>query len=279
MDGLALYESEQEKLSRIAINLSAQYDAIRNTVEGSGGALNLTPEFIKELHRLAMQDLYVCAGQFRDIRRIPRRSSVRIIGSKHKPPEDDFVQGQVEDLCDRVNSTVKHNPIGAAAFLLWKLSWIHPFHGGNGRTARAAAYLTLCIGFNQFLPGRPTVIEHFDANRRRYIEALRDADSAWEECGVPDVKQLERLLDDLLRLQLAPPIRQPVVARQEEIHPSMLEPGRVIQPPVYPPPPPGHAPAQTINARDGGTDPSMLEQGRAIEGVVHHPPQLPPADE
>jgi len=231
----ALYRSEQEKLALVERNLYLQYIAISKTVDESRGTLNLTPELIKELHRLAIQDLYSCAGTFRDTQRIPRRSSVQIKGSTHKPPEDDYVAGLVEELCDTVNATVAENPIRAAAFLLWKLSWIHPFRGGNGRTARAATYLTLCVGFNQFLPGRPAITEYIDANRAQYIDALKDADAAWE-MRVPDVTKLERLLDDVLKLQLAPP-PAPVVARQE-IDPSMLEPGRVIQSGGLPPLPP-----------------------------------------
>jgi Fic family protein len=205
MGGRALYQSEQEKLARMERNMSLQYDAIRKLVEGSGGSLHPTQEIIKELHRIAMQDLYSCAGQFRDVRREPRRSSVAIRGSKHKRPEDDHVAGLVEDLCDTVNSIVAVNPIRAAAILMWKLCWIHPFHGGNGRTARAAAYLALCVGFNQFLPGRPTVVEQLDASRMQYIEALQDADSAWRESQVVDVTQMERLLEDMLKIQLAGP--------------------------------------------------------------------------
>ena len=205
MDGHALYLSEQEKLARIETNLALQYDAIRKIVERSGGTLNLTPELIKELHRLAMQDLYSCAGHFRDVQRDPRRSSVRIKGSKHKPPEDDHVAGLVDDLCDTVNSIVAVNPIHAAAILMWKLCWIHPFHGGNGRTARAAAYLALCVGFKQFLPGRPTIIEQLDASRSLYMLALQDADSAWRESQMVDVTQMERLLEQMLKIQLGRP--------------------------------------------------------------------------
>ena len=271
MGGHTLYEREQEKLARMERNLALQYDAIRKTVERSGGTLNLTPELIKELHRLAMQDLYSCAGHFREVQREPRRSSVRIRGSKHKPPEDDHVAGLVDDLCDTVNLIVAVNPIRAAAILMWKLCWIHPFHGGNGRTARGAAYPALCVGFKQFLPGRPTVVEQLDASRRRYIESLEDADSAWRESQVVDVTQIERLLEEMLKIQLGRPPLSMVV--RQEVDLSLLEQGRVIQSagnhPRFAVPP------RPVVARQE-VDPSTLEPGRIIQSAVN--PPLPPAD-
>ncbi|MBL8221394.1 MAG: Fic family protein, partial [Bryobacterales bacterium] len=32
--------------------------------------------------------------------------------------------------------------------VMWRLNWIHPFFGGNGRTARSASYLVLCASLN-----------------------------------------------------------------------------------------------------------------------------------
>lgn len=75
MGARVLYGTDSAKLALVERNLSRQYEFIRNTVEEAGGIVGLTPELIKELHRLAMQDLYSCAGKFRAGRRSPRRSS------------------------------------------------------------------------------------------------------------------------------------------------------------------------------------------------------------
>jgi Fic family protein len=104
----------------------------------------------------------------------------------------------VQEMCDRANEGV-WDPVETAAFLLWKLNWIHPFGGGNGRTSRAVVHLALCVrlGF-EALPGNPTITEYVDANRKRYEEALRDADRAWFDGNMIDVTMMTALLNDML---------------------------------------------------------------------------------
>jgi Fic family protein len=63
-----------------------------------------------------------------------------------------------------------------AAYVLWKLNWIHPFADGNGRTARAVAYVVLSIKLDSLLPGAPTIPEQIAGNKRPYYEALEVAD-------------------------------------------------------------------------------------------------------
>jgi Fic family protein len=200
----ALYDDQQQKLMITRRNLARQYEFIRKAVEQSDGPLKLTSDHIKELHRVLMQDLYVCAGKFRDRLRQPRRSSVRITGSKHKPLEDDYVPDQVEQLCETVNGLATADTVWAATMTMWKLAWIHPFYGGHGRTSRAAGYLVLCVGLKKMLPGSPTILEMLSDNRDQYLLALADADAAWELSGVPDVSRLLRMIDEMLRRQLSP---------------------------------------------------------------------------
>jgi hypothetical protein len=66
-----LYESEQQKLLLTQRNLVQQYEFIRESVQRSGGSLDLTPDLIRDLHRVLMQDLYSFAGSFRDRPRCP----------------------------------------------------------------------------------------------------------------------------------------------------------------------------------------------------------------
>jgi Fic family protein len=147
-----------------------------------------------------MQNIYSCAGQF-------RTHSVRIPGSPHKPPSWTQVEGHVENMCQRVNESTDWDGVETAAFLLWRLNWIHPFAGGNGRTSRAVAYLGLCVRVGYLPPGQPTITEHMAGNRSDYIAALRDADRACED-GYTDVSIMQSLIDDLLHRQLSS-IRRP----------------------------------------------------------------------
>jgi Fic family protein len=105
-------------------------------------------------------------------------------------------------MCDRANAESNWNAVETAAFLLWRLNWIHPFGGGNGRTSRAVSYLALCIRLNMKLPGKLTIPEQLVTDRARYQAALEDADAAWKVNAL-DVSKMRELLNDLLRKQLA----------------------------------------------------------------------------
>jgi Fic family protein len=164
-------------------------------IRRSDAQLRLTRRKILRLHRLAIQDIYTCAGRFRDW-------PVAIKGSKHRPPEHRYVRGLVAEMCATANRQTEWSPTKTAAFLLWRLNWIHPFGGGNGRTSRAVAYYALCVRLGLRLPGKFTIVEWIDLDRRRYQEALVDADAAWR-ADILDVSRMQSLLEDLLERQLA----------------------------------------------------------------------------
>jgi len=107
----------------------------------------------------------------------------------------------VEEMCDYVNDNRDKPPIHLAAYLLWRINWIHPFDDGNGRTARAASYAILCILLGYELPGIHTIPEHLSDDKRPYYKALEDADEAWKNKHL-NVSRLEDLLNDALVKQL-----------------------------------------------------------------------------
>ena len=41
------------------------------------------------------------------------------------------------------NDGRNYSPVYRAAYVMWKINAIHPFNGGNGRVARAVAYLVV----------------------------------------------------------------------------------------------------------------------------------------
>ena len=94
------------------------------------------------------------------------------------------------------------DPVYLAAFVLWKLNAIHPFINGNGRTARVAAYLVLCLKAEQWLPGDTLLPELIRRNRPEYVEALKAADASLEGGGSLDLTKLHGLLTRLLEEQL-----------------------------------------------------------------------------
>jgi Fic family protein len=84
---------------------------------------------------------------------------------------------------------------------MWRVNWIHPFFGGNGRTARALSYLLLSAKLGFVIPGTKTIPELIVENRDPYYDALRRADSSWEQ-GTVNVGAMEALMASLLAQQL-----------------------------------------------------------------------------
>jgi len=81
-----------------------------------------------------------------------RPSDIKIEGSRHQPVGAHLVPEKVEELCDYVNEHWDLSAIHLAAYVMWRLNWIHPFADGNGRTSRALSYLILCIAWEKSFP-------------------------------------------------------------------------------------------------------------------------------
>jgi Fic family protein len=67
------------------------------------------------------------------------------------------------------------SPIRRASFVLWRTNAIHPFNGGNGRVARALAYLVITVEVAPIFAGE-SLPAKLKARKRDYIEALKAAD-------------------------------------------------------------------------------------------------------
>ena len=198
---LALYRTPEEKLATEVRNGAIQFLAVLHYAgEWKTGETRLTPEILLELQRLAINQIYSCAGKFRD-------DVVGISGVKHAPPNPKQVIGLVGDMCDYVNENWNRTAIHLSSYLMWRVNWIHPFFGGNGRTARAVAYLVLCARLGFTLPGTKTIPDLIVADREPYYQALRQADEAWAK-GSLDVSMMESLMSALLAQQLADVHRQ-----------------------------------------------------------------------
>jgi len=126
---------------------------------------------------------------------------VKIHGSVHHPPEAAFVADEIQSLCEYINDNWNKSAVHLAAYVLWKMNWIHPFADGNGRTARAVSYVVLSVKLDSLLPGTPTIPEQIASNKEPYYTALEDADKAWA-AGKIDVSSLEDLLGNMLAHQL-----------------------------------------------------------------------------
>lgn len=156
---------------------------------------NLRPSMIRELQRIAVDGIISSPGEYRG-------TPVEITGSAHQPPAAFRVEALVQEMCDYVNNNLhEKSPFHLAAYIMWRLNWIHPFPDGNGRTSRTASYMVLSMHLGYELPGSPPIPHQIEQDRTRYIEALEAADAASTD-EVIDVSAMEELLKAMLANQL-----------------------------------------------------------------------------
>jgi Fic family protein len=193
-----LIEDPQKRAEAEARNGLRQYDAgiAAATTALEHRKFKLRLSLIMALHREALAGISNFAGNFRP-------SSVQISKSNHTPPPAHLVPGLVEELCDYVNENWQSSTaLHLAAYVMWRLNWIHPFADGNGRTSRIVSYVVLTIKCGFILPGSPTIPDQIVTDRRGYFDALDAADAACRE-GRLDLTKMEDLLGGMLAQQLA----------------------------------------------------------------------------
>ncbi|MBZ5533369.1 MAG: Fic family protein [Acidobacteriia bacterium] len=187
------------KAKREVSNGLKQFDAVAEQIEywnDPQRPFKFRLSAILGLQRVALEGITALAGTFRP-------AGIEISGSKHQPVGAHLVPGLVEEMCDYVNENWrKKSPVHLCAYVLWRLNWIHPFVDGNGRTARAASYLVLCVALGYRLPGTKTIPELIAEDKGPYYSALETADEGFKKTGLPDLSAMEKLVESLLAKQL-----------------------------------------------------------------------------
>ncbi|MBK7056078.1 MAG: Fic family protein [Leptospiraceae bacterium] len=173
------------------INHKAGIDFIYNTIKKK---TKLSKTLILNLHELILTKIDdENAGVF-------RRTQVRILGSRHIPPNPLKINSLIEDM---VGWYYEHYPQMSvpelAAWVHFKFVHIHPFIDGNGRTARLIMNLIL---MQHGYP--PAVILHLD--RKKYYRVLREADSDKFDSYMDFIgRSIERSL--IIYLQAVTPVK------------------------------------------------------------------------
>jgi Fic family protein len=192
----------ERKAELEARNAVEQLDYIAYLVNRLG-LRQIRESHIRELHAIAIKDIYPCGGKYRNA-----TMRVKIDGSRHELPHESRVPSLIWDLIENIN----HPPpkwvyLNCAAYALWRLNWIHPFAGGNGRTARALCYLIVCAGFGSALPGVPSMPALIARGRTKYMKCLRAADEA-EETGSSDFPDMLVFVMEIVTKQFISALRQ-----------------------------------------------------------------------
>ena len=170
-------------------------EVIRSVVQQPDRKFRLTQALILDLHHKALAGIHPLAGTYRN-------SPVYIGQSRHIPPRHIEVPDLVAEMCDYVNrSWTERNAIHLAAYVLWRMNWIHPFADGNGRTARVVSYIVLSAKLNSLLPGTPTIPDQIAADKTPYYSALENSDDSWKR-DVLALSDMERMLERMLAKQL-----------------------------------------------------------------------------
>ncbi len=193
-----LITDPDEVASREAENGLRQISFVLETVEnvvGSEENFLLRPSLLNKLNRLAIEGLSELPGTYRP-------GPMKIRHSNHEPPPPEDVPELMEEMCEYVNANWQKDAWHLAAYLMWRLNWIHPFEDGNGRTSRAISYLILCIRLGFKLPGEKTIPDFIADNKSSYYQAIDAADAAALK-GQIDVSEMEIVLKDVAAAQLA----------------------------------------------------------------------------
>jgi Fic family protein len=124
----------------------------------------LSEQLIRSIHQLIVKESDAqIAGNY-------RTGAVMITGSKHRPPSAIQVPILMNELILWVKKNEKKlNPIELASIFHHKITHIHPFFDGNGRTARLAMNILL------MQKGFPLVII-LKQDRKKYYSTLEKAD-------------------------------------------------------------------------------------------------------
>ena len=143
----------------------------------------ITAFHVRQIHKLVLSQIDdENAGQY-------CKTQVRIVGAKHVPPESWAIPHHMADWEHWLEESEKKiHPVELAALAHHRLTEIHPFIDGNGRTARLVMNLIL------FRHGYPSAII-MRVNRKQYYRVLMQADLGKTELLVDFVgRAVERSL-------------------------------------------------------------------------------------
>lgn len=154
----------------------------------------LSQTVMKAINFHAIACLHTNAGEYRPC---------EVTVGDYRPPAQYRVAALMDDFVNMVNRNWdRSDPVELASFVLWKLNNIHPFINGNGGTARAASYFTLCCKLGGWLDGDKILPELLRENRDEYVQALKLVDQSALQAGELDLAALHAIIARLLGEQV-----------------------------------------------------------------------------
>src|SRR6266852_7717030 len=97
-----LFDTPEEKAALEARNGLLQFETVEKMVRSWASGFVLSPDTLRELHRLAIQNIYICAGNFRT-KPVYLARNGKVDHTEHQPPPAEQVVPLVEKMCEYVN--------------------------------------------------------------------------------------------------------------------------------------------------------------------------------
>jgi Fic family protein len=166
----ALRCAPEDKAALEAQNSAVQHEYIQDCVQ-KRDSRQVRENDVIELQRIAIEGIYPCGGGYRT-----SNFDMVISGSRHQPPAAAQLHGYVLDMLEWCNDAKRLGSV-RVAYCLWRFNWLHPFPGGNGRSARALCYLVLAFDLGVLPPGIPSLMERIKENQEGYLSALQAVDA------------------------------------------------------------------------------------------------------
>jgi len=134
------------------------------------GRTRITEGDVLQIHALTIDGIYPCAGNYRDALTL-----IEITDTDHKPAHASQVRLEMNDMLENLYSGGSKSALEKASYVLWKINHIHPFNGGNGRVARAVAYLVMVTEVAPIFAGEPLPAK-LKKRKVEYVAGLKAAD-------------------------------------------------------------------------------------------------------
>lgn len=161
----------------------AGYRKALDLIHGKHKSLDITPETIKELHRLSHAETGD-AGQWKaknnEIIRKNPDGTVEVI---FKPLEASLVPKVIEQICVAYRHSIdqlKYPALYAIACIVLDFLCVHPFRDGNGRVSRLLTLLALY--HHGYEVGKYISLERIiEQSKETYYESLQKSSKGWHE--------------------------------------------------------------------------------------------------
>ena len=139
-------------------------EAIRYIKELAQQRTPITEETIIRIHRLLLDEILVKPGEY-------RTGMITVPGANFTPPRSTMIPSHIQKLVNWLDQNPwEYTPVELAARFMHGFLIIHPFHDGNGRTARILMNLILLRN------GYPTLTNISYRDRKQYLKTLAEAD-------------------------------------------------------------------------------------------------------